>query len=84
MLVSPSRRSTLPAARATTRVTIESTARKVTRMNVATAVAGMFALIHATLSSNAAVNREPGCAQPTLATTTPWSGQLTRNIVVTR
>jgi ABC-type Zn uptake system ZnuABC Zn-binding protein ZnuA len=53
-------------------------------MNVATAVAGMFAFIQATVSSNAAVNREPGCAQPTLATTTPWSGQVTRNIVAAR
>ena len=45
------------------------------RMNVATAdIAGMFAHIHATVSSNAAVNREPGCAQRHLATTTPCSG----------
>jgi hypothetical protein len=63
---------------------IASTLRQVTRMSVATAEAGMFALIHATLSSNAAVNREPGCAQLTFATTTPCSGQVTWSMVATR
>jgi hypothetical protein len=74
---SPANRSTLPAASAITRSTMPITARQVTCSSVATVDAALRAASHATVSSNAVMNREPCLAHGTAITVGPCS-QFTR------
>jgi len=81
---SPASRSILPARSATTRVMMSATLRQATRSSIATTDRVAWQTSHAAVSSNAAVNREPGRAQGTAATTTPCSRHDTRDVVACR
>jgi hypothetical protein len=56
---------------ATTRVMIAATERQVTRSSTASTLSAAWQASHATVSSNALVNRDPWRAHGTAATTTP-------------
>ena len=59
---------------------MSATLRQATRSSIATTDRVAWQTSHAAVSSNAAVNREPGRAQGTAATTTPCSPQATRDV----
>ena len=71
-------RSSWAARWATTRVMTAATERQVIRSNAASTVNAAWQANHATVSSNALVNREPCRAHGTAATITPWVAQRTR------
>lgn len=60
------------------------TDRHAMRNNTATTESVAWQTSHAVVSSNAVVNREPGRAHGTAATTTPCSGHDTRRVVACR
>ena len=70
--------SVFPARSAITRSTTADTDRQVIRSNSHTTVAAVRAVSHAQVSSKLLVNRAPGLAHGTAATTTPCSRQDTR------
>ena len=72
------------ARSATTRVTMSATLRQATRSSIATTDRVAWQTSQAAVSSNAVVNRDPGRAQGTAATTTPCSRQDTRDVVACR
>jgi hypothetical protein len=57
------------------------TDRHATRSSTATTERMAWQTSQAVVSSNAAVNRDPGRAHGTAATTTPWLGHDTRRVV---
>ncbi len=63
---------------------MSDTLRHTTRNKIATVDTAAWQTSHATVSSNAVVNRDPGRAQGTAATTTPCSGHATRRVVAWR
>jgi len=60
------------------------TVRHDTRSSSATVEAAVCAASHAQVSSNPVVQRAPGLAHGTAATTTPWVGQVTRGASASR
>ena len=80
----PASRSLASRRAARTRATMSDTLRQATRNNTATTLSAAWQTSHAQVSSNAAVNRDPGRAQGTAATTTPCSGHRTRRVVACR
>ena len=81
---SPASRSVAAARSATTRVTMSATLRQATRSSIATTDRVAWQTSQAAVSSNAVVNRDPGRAQGTAATTTPCSRHDTRDVVACR
>jgi hypothetical protein len=63
---------------------ISDTERHATRNKIATTDNAAWQTSHAQVSSNAAVNRDPGRAQGTAATTTPCSAHTTRRVLACR
>ncbi len=60
---------------------MSATLRQATRSSIATTDRVAWQTSHAAVSSNAVVNRAPGRAQGTAATTTPCSAHATREVV---
>ena len=63
---------------------MSATLRQATRSSIATTVRVAWQTSQAAVSSNAVVNRDPGRAQGTAATTTPCSRHDTRDVVACR
>ena len=63
---------------------MSATDRHATRNKIATTDSAAWQTSHAQVSSNAVVNRDPGRAQGTAATTTPCSGHDTRRVLACR
>ena len=61
-------------------MTMSATLRQATRSSIATTDRVAWQTSHAAVSSNAVVNRDPGRAQGTAATTTPCSRHDTRDV----
>jgi len=81
---SPASRSVAPARAATTRVTMSDTLRHATRNKIATTESVAWQTSRAVVSSKAVVNRDPGRAQGTAATTTPCSAHDTQRVLAYR